>query len=133
MVKIYKYFGLLLNFISRGLLMGTTAIFFILIAVNVFTIIAALAAVFLGGMLVYKTKYAGQAFLTKKQHIEQGDIYEAEDGYSSNDPGGLGDPNPIGMPNPLGDDETADILDKSLGNILKRHQDFRRQANMGDV
>ena len=104
---------------------------FILAAINLFSVLAVLFGVFLGGFLVYKTKYSGAELFKQRMKVEAGEAIAAPgefDGFEALDQ--LNDE--LFMPDPRDTNVAAtDKTEQALQNILNRNQDFMAKGGIG--
>lgn len=120
-------------------LIGLSMVFVII------TVLLTLAGVFIGGILVYKTRYAGRSFADKKPAIPEGDASQASDDFPLEEdilgstrfqpketlldrlrPSDYDEEYPGDVPDEEGNDSK---VDKALKNILSRNAVFNQQSN----
>ncbi|HKK33613.1 MAG TPA: hypothetical protein VJ934_08645 [Desulfomicrobiaceae bacterium] len=92
---------------------------------NLMGVLAVLAGVFLGGILVYKTRFAGQALFQKKEHPVLGNAGPVQDEYGPDE--AWEENSSLFGGGTRGADEKD--TDDALARILDRNESFRDRLN----
>lgn len=90
-------------------------------ALNLLGVLAVLAGVFLGGVLVYKTRFAGQPMFQKKPEVPQGEAGPVADEYGDEDFPWQERSSLVGESKK----DTADPAEDALERMLGRNQSFK--------